>query len=106
MSGLPEMYKTDWEKARQLIEDGGVLDSPWAASSCLVHSESNPKQPNGVTYTKQGIVKCVCKRYEDHHVCSHAIAVVFKKDCLQQFVLLWEPNLSRLSESTKSKKQV
>ena len=53
MSGLLEMYETDWEKSRQLIEDGGVLDSPWAASSCLVHSESNPKQPNGVTYTKK-----------------------------------------------------
>ena len=101
MSGLSENYKVDWNGAKAIIINKHLIKSPWVDDSYIVKSDSNPKNPNSVSFTKaRHSVKCSCPRFQFHSICKHAIAVAFTEGFVENFVRKWGPNLSRQMQPT------
>eukprot|EP00112_Aurelia_sp_Birch-Aquarium-sp1_P002552 Seg1282.3 transcript_id=Seg1282.3/GoldUCD/mRNA.D3Y31 product="hypothetical protein" protein_id=Seg1282.3/GoldUCD/D3Y31 len=100
-SGLSQNYKVDWNGARAIIANKDLMKSPWADDSYLVKSESNPHNPNSVSFSKaRHSVKCSCPRFQYHSVCKHAISVAFTEGFVENLVKKWAPNLSRQMQPT------
>eukprot|EP00112_Aurelia_sp_Birch-Aquarium-sp1_P002129 Seg1231.10 transcript_id=Seg1231.10/GoldUCD/mRNA.D3Y31 product="hypothetical protein" protein_id=Seg1231.10/GoldUCD/D3Y31 len=100
-SGLSQNYKVDWNGARTIIANKDLMKSPWADDSYLVKSESNPHNPNSVSFSKaRHSVKCSCPRFQYHSICKHAISVAFTEGFVRNLVKKWAPNLSRQMQPT------
>ena len=64
-SGLPENFRTDWRGAVSIITDKAAMKTPWTDQSYIVRSDSNPKEPHPVTFSRsKNTVSCNCHRYK------------------------------------------
>lgn len=98
-SGLPKTMEETWAKADQILQKNGVTKVQAAAGMSVVISSSKPTQPHIVT-TTNGSVRCECEGYKSRNICPHVIAVAQNDGVLQELVMKWEPNLSKLVQSS------
>ena len=100
-SGLPENFRTDWRGAVSIITDKAAMKTPWTDQSYIVRSDSNPKEPHPVTFSRsKNTVSCNCHRYKYHSICKHAIAVAHLEGFLGKWAGKWAPNLSQQMQGT------
>ena len=94
-SGLPKTMEETWAKADQILQKNGVTKVQATVGMSVVISLSRPTQPHIVT-TTNGSVRCDCEGYKSRNICPHVIAVAHNDGVLQELVVKWEPNLSKL----------
>ena len=100
-SGLPENFRIDWRGAASILTDKAAMKTPWTDQSYVVRSDSKPKEPHPVTFSRsKNTVSCNCQRYKYHSVCKHAIAVAHLEGFLAKWTEKWAPNLSQQMQGT------